>query len=312
MFDATVYYFRLLLYPTDLSIDYSTYPIIRSFLDCSLWSAVLFYPSVLLLTVLQARKKNFLFIFFVMFFIFFLLPTWNIFPISAIIAERFLYVPSIGFFAVTGWVLFSKLIRKVKCGVFVVSIFVLMLFILGVCRNFDWQDDFHLWKSCVSKFPGNYKGHINLGTCYDKKGDFQDGISEYYKLLYLKPNHATAYYNLGNDYWNLGLFEKSRDAFLFAIRLKPDYLEAYNNLGSLYVDKFLFEEAKKCFHKILIHDPNYVKAHLNLAEIYLKHDKDYDKAVYHLKKCRKQKKLADKIKRMMQQIREQRNDRSGL
>ncbi len=314
MLDATVYYFRLLFYPTDLSIDYSTYPIIKSLRNPSLWLAVIFYPSMLGIFILQAKRKNFIFIFFLIFFVLFLLPTWNIFPISAIIAERFLYVPSIGFFAIMGWVFFEKIIKKTPLGVSIISTFILLLTVLSIYRNFDWQDDFHLWKSCVSEFPGNYKGHINLGTCYDKKGDFISGINEYYKLLSVKPHHATAYYNLGNNYWSLGLFEKSRDSFITAIRMKPDYLEAYNNLGSLYVDKYFFEEAKKCFHKILVRDPGYTKAHFNLAEIYFRHDKNYDMALYHLKKCRKHKTFhkSQRIKHMLKQIMEKKTNGSSL
>lgn len=285
MIDATVYYFRLIFYPVGLSLDYSTYPITYSLADRYLILDLIFYICVTALLIIQYRRKNYLFLFFCSVFVLFLLPSWNILPISAIIAERFLYAPMIGFSTITGLAL-HKLFKaeKFKKIALISACFIpVTLIILSAYRNRDWESDFSIWKSCVDRFPGNFKGHINLGTCYDTRGNVIAAITEYYKLIAVAPHHAMAYYNLGNLYWGLGIFEKSRWAYLTAIKLNPQYWEAYNNLGSLYVEKQWYKEAEKCFLKVIVNEPNHMKAHFNLASLYVNFFKDYDKAMYHIK-----------------------------
>lgn len=291
MLDATVYYFRLIFYPTHLCVDYSTYPITGSFFSPYLMVAAVFYALVAGICIIEARRKNFRFFFFCSIFVFFLLPSWNIIPISAIIAERFLYFPMIGFCALAGISLdkirtknflipHGKTIALCALGCVLIA-----LVTGGIYRNFYWHNEFRLWKSCVTEFPGNFKGHINLGTCYDSQGNDMAALTEYYKLLSIRPHHATAYYNLGNIYWKYGLFEKSRQAFLTALKLQPDYWQALNNLGSLYIDKMWFDEARTCFLKIIEKNPAYARAHYNLGMLYYEHYKQYDNALYHFLQC---------------------------
>lgn len=310
MLEATVYYFRLIFFPLGFSLDYSTYPITNSFADPFFVLALMFYCCTAGLVIINYRRKNHRFLFFVLFFVFFLLPSWNILPISAIIADRFLYAPMIGFCAILGWS-FQKILnfpklRKISMGgvCFIVS----ALIILSVYRNNDWRSDFAIWKSCVDVFPGNFKGHINLGASYDAQGKIIESITEYHKLISVAPHHATAYYNLGNLYWGLGLFDKSRNAYLTAIRLNPQYWEAYNNLGSLYVEKQWYDQAEQCFLKVVFNDANHMKAHFNLASLYINFFKDYDKASYHLNKLIKDDDFKNNpiVRNMLEEIKRQR------
>ncbi|MDX9703524.1 MAG: tetratricopeptide repeat protein [Candidatus Auribacterota bacterium] len=290
MLEATLYYFKIIFYPVKLSIDYSNYPIIYSFADIRLIMPVLFYTAVALLCFYALRRKDYPFILFAGIFVLFLLPSWNIFPISAIIAERFLYVSLIGVAAVAGCVLYTicfenhTIFQRKICFLTVLFIFLCLSF-LSIYRNSHWFSNYTIWKACVDVFPGNYKGHINLGTEYEEKGEHYKAISENIKLLVVKPHHATAHYNLGNIYWRLGLFDKSRAAFLTAIRYNPEYWQAMNNLGSLYVDKMWYDEAERVFLQLIVKNPDYPKAHFNLASIYFNRFKDYPKAKYHLRKC---------------------------
>lgn len=290
MLEATLYYFKLIVYPVDLSIDYSTYPIIYSFADTRLILPMIFYLSAAGICFIEWRRRNYRFLFFAAVAVLFLLPSWNIFPISAIIAERFMYGSMIGLSAIAGCVLtgmLSMATTTVALRTVLVTLFTLCLcfMTLAVFRNHHWRTNFQIWKECLEVFPGNYKGHINLGTEYDKRDEYYNALMEYFKLISIKPYHAKAYYNMGNIYWKLGLFEQSRDAFLTALHYNPQYWEAMNNLGSLYIDKMWYEEAERIFLKLLNENPDYAKAHFNLAQIYFMRFKDYPKAKYHLKKC---------------------------
>ncbi len=309
MFEATLYYFKLIFYPTNLALDYSTYPIIYSFADVRLILPAIFYLAATILCGYSFMRKNYLFLFFIALSAFFLLPSWNIIPISAIIAERFLYVSMVGMSAV-----FACVLDAVCCGIprrriygILTLIFVIVcLMVLSVNRNKDWYSDLTIWKACVDVFPGNYKGHINLGTQYEAQGEHIKAISENIKLISVKPNHATAYYNLGNIYWHLGLFEKSRSSYLTALHYKPDYWQAMNNLASLYVDKMWYHKAEHVLLQLIVKNPDYAKAHFNLGLLYLNMLKKYPEAKYHLKKSMEDREFRDssKVRSMLQQAEE--------
>lgn len=288
MVEATVYYFRLMIYPTDLTIDYSTYPIIQSWTDSSLLYPLIFFPLLGAILFFQLRRRHFHMLFFAGVFVLFLLPCWNIIPISAIIAERFLYFPMIGFCAIASYALaypifgFSHHLRTIAlCCVAVICI---LLMILTTYRNNDWKTDFSLWAECVHEYPGNFKGHINLGAGYDERNQISEAITEYYKLLSVNPTHATAYYNLGNLYGSIGLFKLAEKNYLTATKIQHDYWQAYNNLGQLYVNLGLYDRGLWCYNKILVHEPDYAKAHYNIGMLYYGYYKNYDKALYHLMK----------------------------
>ena len=307
MLEATLYYFKLIFYPTNLSLDYSTYPIISSFSDLRLIMPAIFYLAGAILCVYALKYKRYLFLFFIALSFFFLLPSWNIIPISAIIAERFLYLSMLGMSAV-----FACLLDNIFCvipcrrnyGILTLVVLIVSLMILSVHRNKDWYNDLTIWKACVDVFPGNYKGHINLGTQYEEQGEHIKAISENIKLLSVKPNHATAYYNLGNIYWRLGLFEKSRAAYLTALHYKPDYWQAMNNLASLYVDKMWYDEAEHVLLQLIVKNPDYAKAHFNLGLLYLNMLEKYPEAKYHLKKCLEDEEFnkSSKVRSMLREI----------
>ncbi|MCB1196669.1 tetratricopeptide repeat protein, partial [bacterium] len=313
MLDATVYYFKLIVFPINLCIDYSTFPITRQlFGNPYMILNFLFYAALLLLLFFRIQKKDYTTLFFTGFFILFLLPTWNIIPISAILAERFLYVPLIGLFAVisSGIVILmsskSLFQRPILSMVCMLSAF---LIAFTAIRNGDWKTDFTLWNSCAVLYPGNFKAHVNLGSDYHEKGESLKAITENYKLITIKPQYPTAYYNLGNIYWSLGLFEQSEKAFFDAIKLKPDYVEAYNNLGTLYIDKQWNDKARAAFLKGLEYDSSHGNLHFNLGSLYFSGYKDYTRAYYHLHEALKSPEFmrSRRLHQMLANIKEQKN-----
>jgi tetratricopeptide (TPR) repeat protein len=92
-----------------------------------------------------------------------LLPTSNlIVTIGSIMAERFLYLPSIGFCAAAAvvlWGICAKLRFRWALPLIVIS----ALGIRTFARNSDWQDDLGLWESTVAASPGSSKAHMSYG-----------------------------------------------------------------------------------------------------------------------------------------------------
>jgi tetratricopeptide (TPR) repeat protein len=91
-----------------------------------------------------------------------LLPTSNlIFPIGSIMAERFLYIPSIAFAIAAAGLAYRLPNRRLAAGILTVA--VLLFAVRTFARNRDWQDNLALFSHDARSAPGSFKVHDTLG-----------------------------------------------------------------------------------------------------------------------------------------------------
>ncbi len=170
-------YLGVLVYPSTLSCDYSFNQIpvfgdhTASFADNLLAWVALALIVVLFISVFHWRKRNPAFGFGVCMFFLMILPTSNIFfNIGSIMAERFLYLPLVGFailaaiFVQAVTMAFNRFWERETGSVDVIVVLV-PLVVLGAyglrsyVRNFDWHNDVNLWRSAVEACPRSFKVH---------------------------------------------------------------------------------------------------------------------------------------------------------
>lgn len=134
--------------------------------------------------VVTYKRNKFIFLGISWFFIT-LLPVSNIIPIGAVLGERFLYLPSLGFcFVISGLYLqFKEVSPRV---LLIMMVCVLIWFsVLTINRNRDWRDDLTLWSAAAKSHPDNVKAHYHLAEWYYARKDYMKAIEEYKNLLYL-------------------------------------------------------------------------------------------------------------------------------
>lgn len=189
-------------------------------------------------------------------------------------AERYLYLPSVGFVILFSWALFHlayKFKSHAKSIPVIAGIIVFMLYTAGsFFRNQIWQSDYTLWKDTASKTPNSSIVRNNLGLAYFKRGEIDKAIQEFDEALKLKKGHAEAHNNLGAAYAMEGQSKKAEQHFLAALRLKPDYSDAHNNLGIFYGSQGKMDQAIMHFQQALRSRPNFADAHYNLGVTYLR------------------------------------------
>jgi tetratricopeptide (TPR) repeat protein len=158
---------KLLVLPSSLSGDYSfnqipLYGTGNTAGDIGAWTSIVII-ALLIAAAIYLRKRQSLFSWGVLFLLTMLLPTSNlIVTIGSIMAERFLYLPSIGFCAALAVVLLN--IAGHSRYRWVLPAALICLFgIRTFQRNTDWQDDLSFWKSTVAASPGSYKAHMVYG-----------------------------------------------------------------------------------------------------------------------------------------------------
>lgn len=288
-----VEYFRLLVLPINLSADYVV-PISFSIFEPKVIFSILLIIIVLVISLYI--KKIYPIISFSILFIFItLLPVLNIIPIEVLLAERFLYLPSVGFCILLGVLIFKFLNHK-KILLYIVTFLIVCSYSgLTFYRNYDWKNAFSLWNKTVKQMPNNFRAHNNLGMEYEKLGDYEKALNHYKTALTLVPNlswiyndtkqmYARVYNNIGNIYFNLGDYQKALDSYSKSIYLDPIYSQPYFNLGLFFRKQGAVDLAIKYYKKAIELNPYSCEYWNNLGVAYAIKD-DFTNAIYAYEKA---------------------------
>ena len=82
--------------------------------------------------------------------------------------------------------------------------------------------------------PDHAAAHINLGTLYYNRHDFDTAEKHYRSAVAADSRYALAYFDLGNVLDETGRVEESTVAYRTAIQLAPTYADAHYNLALAY------------------------------------------------------------------------------
>ncbi|KAF2361658.1 Tetratricopeptide repeat [Trinorchestia longiramus] len=163
------------------------------------------------------------------------LPATNLFfYVGFVVAERILYIPSMGFCLLVSWgihVLHSRAksarVRKLLCAA------VALLFLLYAARtwrrNQDWATEENLYRSGIPINPP--KAYGNLANILSSRGHKEEAEVAYKKALSYRSNMADVHYNLGILFQEQKRFEESIREYRLAIQFRPRMAMAHLNLG---------------------------------------------------------------------------------
>ena len=151
----------LLLFPLGLSSDRSYNQVrLSAWSDPWAWVAMLVVVAILALAFARYRRDRLAF-WLAGFFAIALLPTANLlFPIGALMAERFLYLPSVAF-AIALVALLSRL-KGGRHTVTVVTVLAVLYAGRTFARNFAWDSDLTLATADVQTTPESFRLHDML------------------------------------------------------------------------------------------------------------------------------------------------------
>lgn len=268
-----VYYITLLIAPITLNADYSfnAFPVTTSWTDPNAWMAVLVLGALGsgCLSLLKSRP---LIAFGGIWFFVALLPVSQIIPHHEMMAEHFLYVPSVGFILTTTALLAPLVDRPQVASTLygTAAVVLLLLSLRTVWRNADWKDDLTLWSKTVQTAPQAARARNNLGTAYLRRGQFVLAEEQLGTALRIKPDFATAHGNLGKLYLDRGDVQQAERQLQEAIRLKEDEVIPRLWLGAALVRMGRVAEAEQQFRTVLGRPPYDIYAYNNLGVLFAK------------------------------------------
>jgi protein O-mannosyl-transferase len=272
-YNITAYISKLIL-PIHLSTFYPLPDKVAGHLPMIYW---LFIPVVVLLfaaIVIWWKKKRGL-VFGLAFFLVNVALILQVIPVGgARIADRYMYIPSIGFFFVIALGInclkeryqnLNKQLFKIILLIFVC--WTITLSVLTFQRSKVWNNSLVLWTDVLQKFPGTQRALINRGNALFDLGKHQEAIKDYNIVLSKNMTDVSAYINRGRAKANIGDLQGAISDFSICTRLAPnDYLPFYN-LGILYAltgDKM---QSYNAFSGSIRVNPEYAEAYYYRAQI---------------------------------------------
>jgi len=279
-------YIKLLFFPVNLSIEYTTAQF-HSFLQPQVLFSLLFLILVFTLTILSIRRER----------IYSFSWLWVLFPLGLVIAARFqpiserqLYFSCAGFCIFLG-VLIAKAFsfnipKPVKITIQTVAILIIVSFYFWrtTTRNTVWKDALVFWETRINQGPATERAHSSLGDAYFHRKLYDKAEQQYKKAIEITPNYSYAYYNLGNIYMERRLDDKAIEQYKKVLELDPFSVKAMNNLGIIYSKKGQLSQAQKQYKQIIKINPFNVEAYVNLGNIYSE-NKLFSEAVSAFKKA---------------------------
>jgi Flp pilus assembly protein TadD len=157
-----------------------------------------------------------------------------------VFAERYLYVPSIGFcwIVASGFVAIwnarftskSKIVRIAFAATFVVLAAALTA--ETAVRDRDWRNDFTLFTAAVERNPRDSDLRANLGVVFWAAHKRDDAIWQWKYALSQNPDALWALNNLAMAYNEQEKYEEAIPLLRHAIELRPHFAYAHLNYGA--------------------------------------------------------------------------------
>lgn len=268
MLEGYARYLRLLFFPLTLS-PLHTVPVPRNVWDGRVWVGLLLLLGTIIGTGLALRRTPRIG-WLASWFILGLLPVANVIPIPGMImAERWLYLPSVGACALAGWG-FSVLTTRARGWVRPAWIGLAALaFALMAVRTFlwngTWKTEESVARTIVATSPDSWLGRNNLGNALLNQKEIVEGEAQFREAIRIKPDYALAHSNLGTALRKQGRWEEAEAEYREALRNNPRYAEAHSNLGMVYGKKGDLEGAVREFREAIRLKPSLSEVHYNLG-----------------------------------------------
>jgi tetratricopeptide (TPR) repeat protein len=211
-------------------------------------------------------------------FLFPYLVTGNLlFPVGAIFAERFLYLPAAGFCLAIGC-LFGAAVEHERWARLATIALGAVLAIYGVrtlVRCLDWRDDLIIFTAAARVNPTSPRAHFAAGKetskrVHDPKADrvlADESLRWYEDATRLWTEYPIAWYEKGALLGQIGELPRAESALEEALRLSPGYASAHYNLAIALHRQRRFEEAERSARKAVLWDPESARAWAELGHL---------------------------------------------
>jgi tetratricopeptide (TPR) repeat protein len=262
-------YIKKLFWPLDMTFFY---PFINQYPPWQVVAAIMIIILISIYVIVMARRFPYL------------LTGWlwyaiTIAPIIGIIqfssqamADRYIYIPSIGLSIMLAWSvphLFQSENMRKKILFPASLILLIILSILTWKQCGYWKNSRELLHHALEIRNDVYIVHDCLGLAMSAEGKNKEAINHFNQALLLNPDYANAYFNRGMINIKSGQYKEALQDFSETIRLKPDYIPAYFNRAIALSKIGKYHLAIDDYSEIIRLKPDHADAYNNRGAIQL-------------------------------------------
>lgn len=214
------------------------------------------------------------------------LPASNLFfPVGFVVAERVLYMPSMGWCLLVahGWRLMAK--RRAKLAASALIFLLLAFSAKTYMRNWDWKTEYSIFASGLKVNRNNAKLYNNVGHALEAEGKYAEALEFFNTAVSVQPDDVGAHINVGRTYNHLGRYQEAEDAYVkaksllpkakpgesYQARIAPNHLNVFLNLANLISKNATrLEEADMLYRQAISMRADYTQAYINRGDILIK------------------------------------------
>ena len=198
-----------------------------------------------------------------------LVPTIGLVQVgSQSMADRYMYIPSIGLFLLVVWALNDLRCRLPNSNrIFTASgIAALTCYLLCTCVQVGyWKNGLTLFQHTLDVTTGNSFAYAYVAKAYDDAGQKDKALAYSSEAVRLNPHFVQGQYNLGTLLLNLGRTDEAVKCLNQAITDDPKFARAYNNLGRALLSQGHPEEAISRYTEAIKLNSDWPEAYYNLG-----------------------------------------------
>ncbi len=294
-FSILIFYLRMLLFPHPLRFYYG-YDMIPVVNLADIWVilSILIHLGLLFYAIYTFRKKHIL-SFAILYYLLMMAMYSNfILPSPGIVAERYLYVSSLGFSIALAYLIFKAFRTNPErlnpssvslAGILATCLVILIPYSVHTFnRNKDWKNYLTLYESDIPYLERSVKANMLYASLLtrevtetmdmDQQAKWVELIKRHYdQALKIHPDNFEILNNYGSFYaYTLGEPDRALPYLVKATRLQPERPEPYFNLGYTYKMKGDTVKAIASLRTASRLDPSNVNIKSELANLYFDAD----------------------------------------
>ncbi|XP_053963201.1 protein O-mannosyl-transferase Tmtc3 [Anastrepha ludens] len=219
-------------------------------------------------------------------------PASNLFfPVGFVVAERILYMPSMGYclFVAYGYVQLEEYLRSKMVLRRLMQLSLALLLLTHALkthqRNEDWRTEYRLFMSGVHVNGRNAKLFNNVGHALENEQRYAEALLYFQQAVKIQPDDIGAHINVGRTYNNMQQYDQAELAYRrakalfpqvkpgesYQARIAPNHLNVFINLAQLIArNRTRLEEADLLYRQAISMRADYVQAYINRGDILMK------------------------------------------
>ncbi|MEO1514450.1 MAG: tetratricopeptide repeat protein [Bacteroidota bacterium] len=283
-------YFQLLVFPHPLTHDYYPRHVdLMTLGDWQVWLSALAFLGLIAFSFWEMVKKNHLAFAGLFFLLTFSIVSNLLFPIGTNMAERLVFMPSVGFCMAVAILLYRlalwqaksdslKSFQQLNIPFAILGVVLLLMSIKTINRNAAWESNYTLFTTDIATSPNSAKlrnavgGELSVRSLEveneaQRKQMLTEAVGHLNEAVRIHPGYKEAYLQLGNCYNYLEQFDKAIQYYQQVLKMNPGDEKAERNIGITYRDAGRYWGEKR---------QDIQKAIINLQEARKRMPEDYE------------------------------------